>query len=277
MANYATFKKILPDSFIDNSITSSKVVSGAGVRTNTLWVYNERGLCLGACSNAGACTEQANGKCCLWTVPDKINTVTFELWSGGGAGAGNPGISNCSMKTIGGAGGNYAVKTITTLPGCQYTICAGGTWPCMCVSACVAGQGCASYAIGYNLSNFCVVGGCGGFFCASDGINPGTVMTCANCNVCGYFNADFGMMGTTGAMIGQSWAFCGGNTMITGSAPLIGMPMYNAVSEYWCSCGCYVNWPAGGGMSGVSNYCGTTNCLTAGTMGGSGIVKITYG
>jgi hypothetical protein len=48
------------------------------------------------------------------------------------------------------------------------------------------------------------------------------------------------------------------------------------MSENGCNCGCFVNWPAGGGSSPqaqCNNFC---MCCAAGTMGGSGLVKITY-
>jgi hypothetical protein len=100
---------------------------------------------------------------------------------------------------------------------------------------------------------------------------------CANCLVCGYFNADFGIMGSAGFRAGQSMCRCNGATSYTGSAPFIGKFMTTAVTEAWCSCGCYVNWPAGGGMSGTSSYCDNwaKNCAGGMGMGGSGFVKLT--
>jgi len=139
-------------------------------------------------------------------------------------------------------------------------------------------MGCASYAIGFNLSNFCVVGGCGGWMCNGDAWGPRELKICANCNICGIFGADFGIMGTTGVKYGQSTCRCNGVSSATGAAPFIGLWQATAATEAWCSCGCYVNWPAGGGMSGSSSYCGDpAKCCAAGMgMGGSGIVKISY-
>lgn len=278
MATYGSYKKVAADQFQTGSVTASKTVAGAGLCRGTLWVFNPRGMCCQSCSNAGGCCEQANGKCCLWTVPTGVNRITFEIWSGGGGGAGHT-CCNCCSFALGGAGGNYATKTIDTVPGCQYTICAGGSWPCTVSHTCNAGMGCASYVNGYNLSNFCVTGGCGGVMCNGDawGLyhhNSG----CANCNICGFFGADMGMMGSVGFKVGQSMCRCNGVTGMTGAAPMVGLIQATMATEAWCSCGCYVNWPSGGGVSGQSSYCGdfAKMCAAGMGMGGSGMVKVVY-
>ena len=139
-------------------------------------------------------------------------------------------------------------------------------------------MGCRSYVNGHNLGNFCVTGGCGGWMCNGDAWGPRHQGTCANCNICGGFGADFTIMGTTGFRTGGSACRCHGQTSFTGQAPLIGKMQAVSTSEAWCACGCYVNWPAGGGQSGVSPYCETAEkCCAGGSgQGGSGIVKITY-
>ena len=281
MANYAALKRVTGDGFVDNSLCQAQTPFGSkfgGVQ----WIYNERGLTCGQCANAGGCVEQANGKCCEWTVPTQITRVTFELWSGGGAGAGLPAGSSCAsagQTSIGGAGGNYAIKAIDTAPGCKYTVCAGGSFPCNAVALCQGGQGCASYVTGNNLSNFCVNGGCGGWWCASDPYGPYYYQSCMNCGICGWFGADYGVMGTTGMRFGSSGCTCWGHTLFTGAAPFIGIRQHLMMTESdWGNAGCYINWPAGGGLSGGSTLCNTNvaNCNSLGTMGGSGIVKITY-
>ena len=87
MASYASYKKIKTDQFEDGSIGADKIALGAGNQACVKWIYNERALRCQTCSAAGGCCEQANGKCCLWTVPDGVSKVTFEIWSGGGGGA----------------------------------------------------------------------------------------------------------------------------------------------------------------------------------------------
>ena len=281
MASYGSYKRIAGDQFTDGSVTTSKIAVGAGYCRGVQWIYNNRGLACVNCANNGGCVEQANGCCCQWTVPCGVTRVTFEMWSGGGGGAGMICCNYCSFS-IGGAGGNYAMKTISVTPGWQYTVCAGGSWPCSKSHTCVAGMGCASYVVGCGLSHFCVVGGCGGIMCDGDawGGPMGYHMTngCANCNICGYFGADFGIMGTTGFKSNQSMCRCNGATSFTGQAPMIGTFQTTAVTESWCSCGCYVNWPAGGGMSGTSSYCDNwaKNCAGGSGQGGSGIVKISF-
>jgi hypothetical protein len=154
MATYASYKKVANDSIVDGTITSDDIAHGNGNNYGVQWIYNERGMRCHECARQSGCCEQANGKCCYWCVPDGVSTVTFEIWSGGGGGPGSTCCNYC-MFTIGGAGGNYASKTIATNPGCQYSVCAGGSWPCGKAHTCGAGMGCKSYVNGHNLSNFC--------------------------------------------------------------------------------------------------------------------------
>jgi hypothetical protein len=279
MASYTSYKKIATENLNDNIISSNAIATGAKPKPTVFYIFNPRGFCCRNCSDAGSCVEQANGKCCLWTVPAKTSRVTFEIWSGGGGGAGHT-CCNCCSFSVGGAGGNYAIKTIATAPGCQYTICAGGSWPCWKSHTCGAGMGCRSYVNGHNLSNFCVTGGCGGWMCNGDAWGRREMGSgCANCNICSSFGADFGISGSTGMKMGHMGCHCSGaDGSWTGAAPMIGLHHGNSATETWCSCGCYVNWPAGGGTSGQSSYCGNwAKCCAGGTgQGGSGIVKITF-
>lgn len=280
MATYSQFKKIATDSIVDNTIPPSKFATDVNDNYGIVWVFNERGFCCNACSAAGDCTEQANGKCCQWTVPTGVTKAIFEIWSGGGSGAGS--LCCCCYQAIGGAGGNYAQKTINVLPGWQYTVCAGGTFPCRYVRACTGGQGCASFVTGCNLSNFCAVGGCGAWACQSgDAWSPYIITSCSNCGIggstCGFAGADFGMMGTTGGYTGRGLCHCYKRTQFAGTAPIVGKVHLSSAMDVPCQCGCFINWPAGGGMSGNFGYIGNFGlCCAAGTMGGSGLVKITY-
>tara|TARA_A200000159_G_scaffold14578_1_gene12080 strand:+ start:25 stop:579 length:555 start_codon:yes stop_codon:yes gene_type:complete len=183
------------------------------------------------------------------------------------------------MFTIGGAGGNYASKTISTSPGCQYSVCAGGSWPCGKAHTCGAGMGCKSYVNGHNLSNFCTVGGCGGWMCNGDAWGPRhTHIGCENCLRCGIFGADFGMMGTTGWEPGHGGCHCNYTYSGSGQPPMIGKMTVGVTNVAWCSCGCHIEWPSGGGMPGVSSYCGNwAKCCAGGSgQGGSGVVRITF-
>lgn len=278
MATYSSYKKLVEDSIPNDVVTSEKLELGAGMNRGTLFVYSGRGMNCQRCSNNGGCVCQACGRCCQWTVPSGVSTAKFEIWSGGGGGPGNT-CCDCHFASIGGAGGNYAQKTIETRPGCSYTVCAGGSWRCNNASTCEAGMGCKSFVTGQGLSNFCVNGGCGGWACIEAGErDPRRGGTCANCGVCGIYGADLGMMGTPGMKQGNGWCHCTGEGSFTGQAPIIGMTHTTQANNAWCSCGCYVNWPAGGGASGVTSYCGDDdNCNANGVgQGGSGLVKITF-
>jgi hypothetical protein len=286
MATYSSYKKIIQDQVPTNIVSDAKVQDGAVMNRGVQWVFSARGMCCHHCANNSGCVCQACGRCCLWTVPSRVSTVTFEIWSGGGGGAGNT-CCDCWYRAMGGAGGNYAIQTIETKPGCQYRVCAGGSWPCSKSHTCTAGMGCKSYVTGYNLSNFCVVGGCGAHGCVEgDEWGQRHQKNCANCGICGIYGADFGSMGTTGNLMGSSMCYCHGRVSFTGAAPFIGKSMSTGMSGFscccchTCSCGCYVNWPAGGGSSGEAVNCGhrdSSPCCAGGVgQGGSGIVKITY-
>jgi hypothetical protein len=277
MATYASYKKLVTENLVDDSIPSTALASGAGSRYREQWIYNTRWKACETCANAGGCCCQYCGACCQFTVPSKVTRVTFEIWSGGGGGAGMT-CCNCCSFSIGGAGGNYATKTITTAPGCQYTVCAGGSWPCNKSHTCDAGMGCRSYVTGFGLSNFCVTGGCGGWMCNGDAWGwRHSTNGCANCNICGFFDADMGMMGTVGWKPGHGACHCYRTMAVTGSPPIIGTWMSTSASDAWCVCGCFSSPPATGGMSGVSPYCDNfQKCCAGGIGGGSGIVRITY-
>ena len=278
MATYASYKKVANDSIVDGTITSADIAHGQGNNYGVQWIYNERGLRCHQCARQSGCCEQANGKCCYWCVPDGASTVTFEIWSGGGGGPGSTCCNYC-MFTIGGAGGNYASKTIATNPGCQYSVCAGGSWPCGKAHTCGAGMGCKSYVNGHNLSNFCTVGGCGGWMCNGNAWGPRhTHIGCENCRICGIFGADFGMMGTTGWEPGHGGCHCNYTYSGSGQPPMIGKMTVGVTNVAWCSCGCHIEWPSGGGMPGVSSYCGNwAKCCAGGSgQGGSGVVRITF-
>ena len=280
MASYASYKKITTAQFDDNSISGAKLAPGAGNQACIKYIYADRGLACQACAANGSCCAQSCGRCCLWTVPGNVSKLIFEVWSGGGGGAGQT-CCNCCSFSGGGAGGNYAVRSIDTTPGCQYTVCAGGAWPCNKSHTCSAGMGCRSYVNGHNLNNFCVTGGCGGWMCNGDAWGTyDKSYGCANCNICGMFGADFGIMGFVGNRLGHSGCHCqGADHTSTGGAPMIGGMVHQmSITEAWCGCGYYVNWPAGGSSTGLSSYCDNAEkCCGGGQgQGGSGIVKITF-
>lgn len=279
MATYDSYKKLNADQIPNNVFSDASLQFGAGNNYGVLWVKSNRAQACGACANNGDCCCQACGQCCQWTVPANTSKVTFEIWSGGGGGTGNT-CCGCCTHSIGGAGGNYAIKTVSTTPGCTYTVCAGGSYRCEKRHNCTGGMGCRSYVNGYNLSNFCTHGGCPGWMCNGDAWGPTTNSAqCANCGICGIFGSDFGIMGSVGGRFGQGYHHCMHKTVYTGQAPFWGGQHGAGPGDTTCMCGCYVNWPSGGGQSGVSAcYDSDAQICCAGGMGmgGSGIVKITF-
>lgn len=279
MATYSSYKKVSEDSLEDGIFTADNLDVGAGHNYNVQWVYNARGMRCHACANNGGCVCQACGRCCQWTVPSNTSSATFEIWSGGGGAAGG-GCCNCCLNHISGAGGNYAIKTIEVSPGSNYTVCAGGSWPCnKAVTTGTASMGCRSFVEGPGLDNFCTNGGCGGrtmFGAFPDRISSG----CANCGVCGIYGADFGIMGTVGGVWASGYHHCHNKGSYTGQAPFVGKVQGIAANgDANCVCGCYNNWPAGGAQSGTSQFYNNdaSMCCAGGAgQGGSGMVKITY-
>ena len=116
--------------------------------------------------------------------------------------------------------------------------------------------------------------------CNGDAWGPTTNSAqCANCGICGIYGADFGIMGSVGGRFGQGYHHCMHKTVYTGQAPFWGGQHGAGPGDTTCMCGCYVNWPSGGGQSGVSAcYDSDAQICCAGGMGmgGSGIVKITF-
>ena len=85
-------------------------------------------------------------------------------------------------------------------------------------------------------------------------------------------------MGTTGWEPGHGYCHCVYQYSGSGQPPLIGKMTVSVTSEGWCNCGCHIEWPAGGGMPGVSSYCNNwAKCCAGGSgQGGSGVVRITF-
>ena len=103
----------------------------------------------------------SGGQCCLWTVPAGMTSATFEMWGAGGDGAG----ARCCEGAGGmsGTNGSYAVKTVDTVAGCQFRLCAGGTGCSNCCCGIVPAAF-PSYAYDVTAGTMagCAVGGNGG-------------------------------------------------------------------------------------------------------------------
>lgn len=218
---------------------------------------------------------------CSWVVPAGVNNIFIEAWGAGGGGGGSGNCCCCSQGPGGGAGG-YVAAQITTTPGCTYAMC-GGTGGIYGCSACTnGGTGNTSYVTGYNLTNFCALGGGGG--CSGP------------CNVprtCFGYNQNNGAAGTIGTstIVGNKIELLGEgghsfghpvgcrNENKGGSAPFnggIGAWMgYQVCTPDWCNCASYGGDFPGGGGAGANQSCDCASC-NCGGCGAAGLVRIWY-
>lgn len=211
--------------------------------------------------------------CCLWTVPTGVCQLTFEIWGAGGGGGAHC-CCDCYHGGPGGSAGAYSIKTVTTLPGCQYTVCVGygGMVPtvgsCTTHWCCYGQQGSTTYVNGQGLSNFCAVGGCGGentcyFFCG-----------CTNYCMAPAFGGDYNACGPVG-WIGHTTNMCSNVFSIGASAPFGGGSNW-VTADHCCpgfTCGCAGGFPGGGGANALPHYC---CCCAMGGVGGNGLVRIHF-
>ena len=262
MANYSSYKTITNEQIIDGTIGNDQLAQGAFSNWGVKWVYGDPG-------------NRTSGCCCLWTVPTGVSRITFEVWGAGGNGHGACSCNRCH-SWHGAGGGFYNTKTISTTAGCQYTICAGGVYRC-CSRNCTGCSGCSSYVNGYNLSNFCALGGIHG--CGVNSWSTPCHSTFERCCVQpGAWGGDFAM----GNHVIHSpkldgWdCHCYYNQGIPTGAPFIGtLGVSYTTRQCWVRCGCWTVPYGHGGQGGVTTYCGSSCCGQGGT-GGSGLVKITY-
>ena len=236
MANYASYKKINGDQIESGTLGSAKFsespTSGYGVK----WFHGTPGACSSGC-------------CCNWTVPSGISKLWIQAWGSGGNGSGACNCNRCHHY-MGSGGGFFNSKMISTTSGCQYTVCASGVYRCYSRNCCGC-IGCASYVNGYNLSNFCAIGGCRGMYNTS---------WSTGCNA--------------------AWGCCrspGQNPqgMAPSAAPFIGTHVHQTIRQCSIRCGCWTVPYGHGGQNAMTTCCGSGVCGQGGT-GGGGLVKITY-
>jgi len=268
MASYKSYKKIIPDGIKDGAIVDSHfTVDSSNVSTfGVKWFYGEPCAC-------------STGCCCLWTVPTGVSKMHIELWGSGGSGHGSCNVNRCHHQK-GAGGGYYNSKMITTAVGCPYTVCAAGNGNC-CRFECVGCVGCASYITGFNLSNFCAIGGSPG--CANTDWTTKCTSAWDCCILPNAFDGDFGFGNhTPGFNSAEFWApssthcQCWTRAGFTGSAPLLGTEVFQSLNFCWFRCGCFSVPYGHGGQGSYAVFCGTSNCCGQGGMGGPGLVKITY-
>ena len=259
MATYSSYKKIATEEIINGSIPDGAFAYDAGKNFGVQWIFGSPGAC-------------ASGSCCLWSVPNNISRLTFELWGAGGNGHCACSCDRCHHYQAAG-GGAYNTKTISSVPGCQYTVCAGGVYPCYS-RECEACNGCTTYVTGYNLLNFCACGGVTGR------ANTAWTTQCYGynefCTAPGANNGDFSIAPMVpGWSDANLFCHCHDQETFSGTAPFIGTQVIQQLRECWIRCGCWTVPYGNGGQGAMSTYCGTSCCGQGGT-GGSGLVKITY-
>lgn len=216
---------------------------------------------------------QNGGCCCLWTVPAGVTSVTFEMWGSGGDGQG---ARCCERAGTMPTGGSYAVKSIDTVAGCQYRICAGGSGCCGCCCG-ITSRAFPSYIYDITAANTigCAVGGCGG---CSDMTRGGFCYGYMCCwgKLSGTGLGDLVMDGTGGVSFIN--CYCRAHIFMITSGGLGSDRMTSAFCAkepsgsggyHMCS---PASWPAGAGTAGRA--CGGGTC--SGQAGAGGLVKISY-
>ena len=257
MANYKSYKRINGSQI--QSISNANINNQALATWNVKWFYGQPCAC-------------STGCCCLWTVPSGVTKMYIELWGAGGSGHGSCNCGRC-QNYIGAQGGYYNSKMISTAAGCQYTVCAAGNGNC-CRLECQGCQGCSSYVNGFNLSNFCAIGGSGGI---GEGSWPsGCYSSFPCCLAPGANGGDFGMGNHAGAFGASSiYCHCVHKEFCSTGAPFLSSGSHGQLNFCWIRCGCWMVPYGAGGQSAMSTYCGSS-CCGQGGMGGPGLVRITY-
>ena len=264
MATYSSYKKISAEGIDANAVDAADFSTALNATYGVKWFYGSPGT-------------QTPGCCCLWTVPAGVKRLHIELWGSGGNGAGTCSCNRCHHFR-GAGGGMYTSKMISTVEGCQYTVCAAGVYPC-CSRDCTGCYGCASYVTGYNLTNFCAPGGMRGE------ANTSWSTRCSSDNNCcmgpNSYGSDFGVHtqgGTWSAtefVYDRGFCHCYTQSMFSGGAALIGTDVQTSIRSCWHRCGCWTVPYGSGGQTAMSTQCGSSCCGQGGT-GGGGLVKITY-
>jgi hypothetical protein len=257
MANYSSYKRVRADQIPSGIVTNAKLDIDARHSLTTKWVVGIGCRCSPGC-------------CCLWTVPAGVKKVHWEIWGAGGNGHGACSCNRCHHYQ-GAQGGAFNSKMIDTNPGCQYSVCAAGVYPCLSIE-CISCNGCTSYVNGYNLSNFCAIGGCTGRAETSWASPCFSEHSC--CLAPGNNGGDFGFMNHSGSWGGTFNCHCHCQNTRPTAAPFLGGDVSQTIQVCWMRCGCWIVPYGHGGQGAMTAYCGS--CCGQGGTGGGGVVKITY-
>ena len=125
------------------------------------------------------CQQQSYQETCCytWIVPTGVTRATFEIWGGGGAGAGG---RCCGYGPPGGSGA-YSKKAITVVPAACYQLFLGAATDCS--DGQCGCRGCKTYVVGTNLTNFCADGGMSGCWTCTPTTCCQAVCTCGSAGV----------------------------------------------------------------------------------------------
>jgi len=85
--------------------------------------------------NTNTTTVNNGGACCEFIVPGDKTVVAWEIWGGGGAGAGG----QCCTIGMGADAGGYIAGSKTVSPGDTLIICAAGSTCCRSTGSCQNG------------------------------------------------------------------------------------------------------------------------------------------
>ena len=135
MANYSSYKIVQGDQFVGAAVTATKFSGSPNSSYGVKWFFGTMCRCSPGC-------------CCLWSVPSDVQNMWIQAWGSGGNGTGACSCSRCHHWEAA-QGGYYNSKMIETNGNCQYTVCAGGVYPCLS-RECYGCMGCTSYVNGYN-------------------------------------------------------------------------------------------------------------------------------
>lgn len=231
------------------------------------------------CWQCGNNSNQEN--CCLaFVVPAGVTTATFEIWGGGGSGAG----SLCCMVGSSGSSGAYSSVTIAVNEGDRYCTCyATGT---SCAAATTGCRGCNTFVIGAGLDNFCAEGGYGGTSCCTAAcgafVTPGAVAQAygGDINVPGVKSCHVVCCTSNYCHNKQFLAYPGG--LINQNGGVVAMPSRTNgfQGEVQCIAAAYLGW-GGHNSQYVPGMAGATAGVCAGTCacgvpGWPGMVRISY-
>ena len=171
-------------------------------------------------------------------------------------------------------GGSYAIRSVNTQAGCQYTICAAGNGNC-CERDCLGYDGSTSYVTGSSIATTCARGGCTG---RTNCHAHYAYNCCFGCScIAGGTQGDFRLGHSRNAPLhthychNQMWDYVSGppkGGMTRHGKDYCGKPMTCS----GCGWGCAQPYPGDGGYNGTG--CGGGCCW--GHWGSGGMVKVSY-